>query len=188
MEIRLQVDNSVYEPREDSWLLANEVKQLSKGKRVLDIGCGTGIQAITAALSGASEVWACDINPKAVECTKKNAKLNKVKIKAFKSDLFKDVPSKKFDLIVFNPPYLPSDGKNDDIRWSGGYEGMEVILNFFAQASPFISKNGKVLFIFSSHTNQEKLKKTLQQMGFNLKILSKKRMFFEEIYVALVNF
>ncbi|MBT3582279.1 methyltransferase, partial [Candidatus Woesearchaeota archaeon] len=119
--MELNVKESVYEPMEDSKLMQKAVQLRAKGKSILDVGTGSGIQAISASLAGAKEVWACDINPEAVKCAKANATSNKVEVNVIQSNLFENVPKKKFDLIVFNPPYLPSDGKHDDIRWSGGY-------------------------------------------------------------------
>lgn len=167
----------IYIPREDSYLLAEQVKKFAKG-RVLDVGTGSGIQALTAKEAGA-EVLATDINPEAVKATKK------LGIKAVCCDLLAGVKG-KFDLIIFNPPYLPSDGRTDDIRWSGGYEGIEVIMEFFKQAKDHLKDNGKILFVFSSHSNQTKLKRFLERLGFELEILAKKRIFFEEILVGKV--
>jgi release factor glutamine methyltransferase len=183
--MQFDVKPSVYEPREDSHLMQIEVQKRAKDKYVLDMGTGSGIQAITAAKYGAKHVVAVDINPKAVGCCLKNAKKHNVSVKVITSHLFENVPKKKFDLIVFNPPYLPSDGENDDARWSGGYEGIETILEFFQQVSDYLAKDGEILFIFSSHANQDKMKKTLQKFGYNLEIVATKRIFFEEIYLGL---
>jgi release factor glutamine methyltransferase len=183
MEIKIL--DSVYEPMEDSKFMQKEVQLRAKGKIILDVGTGSGIQAISASLAGAEEVYACDINPEAVKCARENAVANKAEVNVIQSNLFEKIPKKKFDLIVFNPPYLPSDGKHDDIRWSGGYEGIEVILDFFEQVKPFLAKEGEILFIFSSHAKQEKMKKVLDKFGFNLKVIGKKRIFYEEIYVGL---
>ena len=88
----------LYEPREDSELLVKYVKKHARGV-VLDMGTGSGIQAIGAIEKGA-EVLAVDVNKEAVEhCEKKG-------INALQSDLFENVKG-KFDLIIFNPPYLP---------------------------------------------------------------------------------
>ena len=183
--MELNVKESVYEPMEDSKLMQKAVQLRAKGKSILDVGTGSGIQAISASLAGAKEVWACDSNPEAGKCAKANATSNKVEVNVIQSNLFENVPKKKFDLIVFNPPYLPSDGKHDDIRWSGGYEGIEVILDFFEQVKPFLAEKGEILFIFSSHAKQDKMKKVLKQVGFNLNVIGKKRIFFEEIYLGL---
>ena len=75
----------IYEPREDSFLLARFVKIYSRGKSVLDVGTGSGIQIISARDAGAKEVLATDINEQAIELMRaKN-------IKAIRSDLKKRI-------------------------------------------------------------------------------------------------
>jgi len=143
-----KTSESVYAPREDSFLLQKEVKRyikLNKPKRVLDMGTGSGIQAITSKLMGVEEVLAVDINPKAVKLAKRNAKHNKVDIEGYRSDLFSRVKG-KFDLIIFNPPYLPVEPPVD-VQWSGGKEFIE---KFVQQAKLFLTDTGAILFVFSS--------------------------------------
>jgi len=147
--MQLKFKDSVYHPREDSYLLAEQVSKVAKDKKVLDMGCGSGIVAITASKSGAKEVWACDLNSAAISLTEENAELNKVKIKTFLSDLFSAIhPDEKFDLISFNAPYLEPQ-KPIDIQWSGGGK---LIQKFLDQAKTHLNKNGKILFVFSSLT------------------------------------
>jgi release factor glutamine methyltransferase len=183
--MQLKVLDSVYEPREDSYLMQKQVQSRAKGKIVLDMGTGSGIQAISASLAGAKEVWSVDVNPKAIECAKANAKKNKAKVQCIQSDLFQNVPKMKFDLLIFNPPYLPSDGKHDDIRWSGGFQGIEVTMEFIKQTKSFLARDAEILFIFSSHANQVGLKEFLKLEGFELEIVASQRIFFEEIFIGL---
>jgi len=148
--MKLRTSKEIYEPREDSILLQKVIESYCKNikpTKVLDIGTGTGIQAITSALNGAKKVVAVDINPKAVSLAKENAKLNKVKIDIFQSDLFSNIKG-KFDLIIFNAPYLPK-GVPEDPQWSGG---KELIERFLKEAKKHLSKGGKILYVFSSLT------------------------------------
>ena len=158
MILKLTYTNGVYRDAEDSWLLQEQVKKYAKKEmKVLDVGTGTGIQAITAAKQGA-DVMAVDINPKAVELAKKNAELNNVKINILESDLFLNVKG-KFDLIIFNAPYLPSDEPPvkqtelwegvKDPAWSGG---KELIMKFIKEAKKYLNKDGKIIIVFSSLT------------------------------------
>ena len=85
-DLKLRIRGNVYEPREDSYMLARAVQKYAFGK-VLDLGTGTGIQGITAGLSKC-EVTFSDINPDAIACAKENATANGVKGKFIISDLF----------------------------------------------------------------------------------------------------
>ena len=96
-----------YEAREDTLLLIKHMKKYATGKDyVLEMGTGSGVVAIEAC-KYAKKVLAVDINPKAITLAKKNAK-KIVNITIKKSDLFSNIKKEeKFNLIVFNPPYLP---------------------------------------------------------------------------------
>ena len=100
----------VYEPREDSFLILHQIRRFAKGN-VLDMGTGSGILAIEAA-KYADRVIAADINKDALEFAKEQARANGViNTKFVLSDLFSyfEQHPVKFDLIIFNPPYLPED-------------------------------------------------------------------------------
>ena len=172
----------IYEPDEDSFLLVKQVKKLAKDKKVLDMGTGWGILAETALESGAKDVLAADIDEEVVEFVKSKG----IKVKT--SDLFSDI-DEKFDLIIFNPPYLPEDELEDfEIRnvTTGGKEGYEILERFLIDAKRYLNKNGEILIVFSSLTNKEKVDSILKENEYEFKILETKKMFFEELYVYLV--
>ena len=116
----------IYLPAEDSYLLQKFVRRFAVG-RVLDMGTGSGIQALTAIeVPSVREVLAIDINPRAVEELKKEIEKRKLrKIKAVESDLFELVEG-FFNLIIFNPPYLPQDKGIEDVALYGGKKGWEI--------------------------------------------------------------
>ena len=111
----------IYEPSEDSFLIEKCVKQFAEGKSVLDMDTGLGILAEVALTIRAKSVLAADINPEAV------ANLKQKGIPTRHSDLFSTI-SEKFDLIIFNTPYLPKT-KNEDEEsetiTTGGAKGHE---------------------------------------------------------------
>ncbi|MBR9683538.1 methyltransferase [Candidatus Woesearchaeota archaeon] len=173
----------MYQPAEDSELLRKQVKQHSEGK-VLDMGTGSGIQAIEASKKKrVTAVLAVDINPKAVEELTKRIKKEKIKkIKIQQSDLFSKIKG-KFDTIVFNPPYLPQDKGIEDKALYGGKKGYEVLEKFLNQVNPFLHEKGTVLILFSSLTNQEKVKQIIERNLLEFKELEKEHFFFEDLFV-----
>ncbi|MCK5042984.1 MAG: methyltransferase, partial [Candidatus Aenigmarchaeota archaeon] len=178
-----------YEPSDDTYLLLDSLETVGirPGFRVLEVGCGTGI--ISIVLSGrAAFVVACDINPHAVDVCKRNAARNKVKnIEVAGSDLFSGV-SGKFDFIVFNTPYLPQsldETVSGEINhaWDGGADGRKVIERFLSGVSEHLSSLGKVIFLESSLSDYGKSVKYLESEGFNVKIINRLKLNFEELVV-----
>lgn len=171
---------NIYQPREDSYLLEKYVKKLAKG-HVLDMGTGSGIQAI-AALKKAKTVTAIDINPKSSNNFK-----NK-NIKFIRSDLFSSLESKrKFDTIIFNAPYLPEEGARDPAL-DGGKRGHETIERFLKQAKDHLEKDGIILLVFSSLTNREKVDQLIRDNGYRYELLEKVHISFEDIYCYRIEF
>lgn len=83
-----------------------ETMELQEGDRVLDVGCGYGPIGLTAArLVGSGHVTMIDINERAVELAKENAKLNGISnVTILQSDLFEAVKTERFQVILTNPP------------------------------------------------------------------------------------
>ena len=166
----------IYRPAEDSYLLQTQVKKFSKeGMQVLDMGTGSGIQAQTAKTQGA-QVLAADINP---ECVKK---VNSLGIKTIHSDLFQNIEG-KFDLIIFNPPYLPEDSrepKDSQLSTTGGKKGSEVLNRFLEQTKDHLKENGKILTVVSSLT------KGIKKEDYNFTKLSEQKIPDEILIVYLI--
>ncbi|MCW6159927.1 MAG: methyltransferase [Candidatus Micrarchaeales archaeon] len=167
-------NESVYVPAEDSFLLEKAVERFAFGK-VLDIGTGSGILGIAAAKKGC-EVTFSDINSDALSAARKNAEMNAVKGHFILSDLFERVQG-KFNTIIFNPPYLPSNGiavKHLD----GGRKGREVIDRFLNEYSTHVLGDHIVLLLESSINNYEQDVKRLKA-----EIVGREHIFFEDMVV-----
>jgi release factor glutamine methyltransferase len=173
---------SIYFPAEDSFLLSSVIKDKipklilkDKDLKVLEIGAGSGIQLKTISEAGVKKrnIFACDINPKAVKHCKK------LGFNCIQSDLF-DKISGKFDLIFFNPPYLPEDfaePKDSALATTGGKKGGEIVTKFLQQAKKHLSKDGRIFLLTSSLTKGIKLG------SWKKKIIARQKLFFEELYV-----
>lgn len=173
----------MYEPREDSFLLLRNIKAYVKPKhKVLDMGTGSGILAKEAA-KYVKSVVAIDIEDKVIEKLKaeykKNMKSNKIKF--IHSNLFSNIKSKeKFNLIVFNPPYLPSK-KIKDKQLDGGENGTEIIVKFLKQARKYLNKEGKILLLCSSLNKN--IEKIFEKYNYNYKKIDEQSFFFEKLFV-----
>ncbi len=184
--MEFQTCKNVYEPAEDTFLLAENLI-VKNSDRILEIGTGTGIIAITAS-KHADEVIAVDINEYAVACARENSKINQSNIDVRLGDLFDPVKDEKFDLIIFNTPYLPTDddemiGDELEAAWDGGKDGRMVIDRFIEKLPEHLNSGGRVQLVQSSLSNVEKTTGRLMQLGFDVKITASARFFFEEVVV-----
>ncbi|WP_048055347.1 HemK2/MTQ2 family protein methyltransferase [Pyrococcus sp. NA2] len=181
--IKIQIDKDVYEPAEDTFLIAEALlEEVKSDDIVLDMGTGTGILALLAAKK-ARFVIGVDINRKAVDLAWKNARINGIRNVVFVvSDLFENVRG-TFDLIIFNPPYLPGEEIRDDIDKAliGGKRGYEIIVRFLENVGNYLNPNGRVLLVYSSLTGD--VESLFKKRGFLTKIVKRERFFFEEVYV-----
>ncbi len=165
--------NEEYPPSEDTFFIADNIEN-KKGDFALDIGSGSGY--LTKLLSeNFSFVVGTDIN---YEVLKHQTYKTKNLICCNGSDALKI----KFDLIVCNLPYLATD-EILDIATDGGAEGLEIPLKIIKSAIPCLKATGKFLFITSSLSNYQELINATKKEGLTVKILAKKKLFFEELII-----
>jgi len=166
----------IYEPLEDSFLLNKYVRKFVNGK-VLDMGTGSGIQAV-AAIENTDDVLAVDIHPECVAYVQQKG------IAASQSDLFSQITG-TFDWIIFNPPYLPEDSdepEDSKLATTGGKEGHEILVRFLEQAKKHLTATGKILVVISSLTGDPE--KIFQ--GYPYECLETELLFMETISVYLL--
>ena len=181
------IDPEVYEPAEDTFLLADNL-DVRDGERVLELGTGCGLFAVLAARAGA-RVVATDINPLVLACARKNADAHGASdlIDFRLGNLFEPVDGDKFDLVIFNPPYLPvlddeAIGNNIDLAWEAGPDGRAVIDPFLEGLPTHIVENGRALFVQSSLSNIAKTLLFLRTRDFKVDVVSRK-LPFEELFL-----
>lgn len=172
--------NEIYFPEEDSYFLSDILKKelnLIKNKEnltFLEIGSGSGIQLKTALNSGIKNknIFSCDINKNAVKYCKK------LGFNSVNSNLFSKI-NKKFDIIIFNPPYLPENKFDNGKDTTGGKKGNEVILEFLEQSRFHLNDKGFILLLTSSFTP----KINFNKFKYSFKKIASRKLFFEELYI-----
>ena len=186
---KLETSSNVYIPAEDSYMLAENLL-IEDGESVLEIGTGSGIVAMYASRL-TDKVTATDINADALLLAENNFKLNGIEnIELLFGDLFEPVKSRKFDVILFNTPYLPTD--NDDVvdgdlnyAFDGGSNGRKVIDLFLNELPNHLNDGGKVQLIQSSLSGNDKTLDLLDRLGFVGEVAISEHFFFEDI--VLIN-
>jgi release factor glutamine methyltransferase len=173
----------IYSPEEDSYLLEKVilenlpdlVKQNSKLK-FLEVGVGSGIQLKAAEKAGVKKenIFGVDVNIDAVKHCQNEG------FHCMKSNLFENV-KEKFDVIVFNPPYLPEDENPEDeeskLITTGGKMGSEIPNEFLKQAKEHLKENGIIFLLISSLT------KGIDWQDYKKELMAEKKLFFEKLEV-----
>ena len=185
----INTDDNVYVPAEDSYLLADNL-EIKKGASVLEIGTGSGIVAMYASRLS-DNITVTDINFDACELARKNFEDNGIEnIEILFGNLFEPVKNRKFDVILFNTPYLPTeDGDviDDTLNYAfdGGLNGRKVIDLFLDEVGNHLNDGGIVQLIQSSFSGNDETLEMLDKLGFIAEIAAKEHFFFEDI--TLIN-
>lgn len=187
--IKLGDTDLVYEPAEDSFLLADAaLKEAKPGMRILEIGTGSGfVSAVLLANLKEICLVATEINPHAVRCAKVNG------VEVIRTDLFRGIKSKNpetlFDLILFNPPYLPTSEEEKVPGWlnyafDGGISGRETLDRFLGEVKDYLKPGGEILVLISSITGLDAIKEKMETLGFAVNVVARKKVSFEELMVV----
>jgi len=173
-----------YQPAEDSYLMSKILKEkipnlLKKNSNLkfLEIGAGSGIHLETAKNLGIKNenIFSCDINESAIFYC------NLLGFNCIYSDLFQNIEG-KYDLIIFNPPYLPYDKrepKDSQLATTGGKKGNEIIIKFLQQAKNYLNKKGIIFLITSSLSKNINFK----ALGYQEKEIDYTNLFFERLFI-----
>jgi release factor glutamine methyltransferase len=132
-------------------------------------------------------VLATEINPHAARCAKANG------VEVIRTDLFRGLKPENqkasFDLILFNPPYLPTSEEEKVPGWlnyafDGGVSGRETLDRFLGEVRNYLKPRGKILVLISSITGLEAVKEKMKKLGFEVDVVRKKKISFEELMVV----
>lgn len=182
------VNKNVLIPRPETEVLVEETNKLIKDKfsdkkiNILDIGTGSGIIAITLnILNKNSNVIATDISKKALKIAKKNQKIHKTKVKFIKTNLYNKI-DEKFDVIISNPPYIPNNSKNIELKVKnnepqialyGGKDGLYYYRQIIKDIKTITKENHIIAFEIGENEEQE-IEKLLKNNFPKDKIIIKK--------------
>ena len=157
---RRGAERKVYQPAEDSGLLAAAIEERGHG-RLLEVGTGSGWVAERATdVDAVGEVVASDRSPHACQAARKRAAADgsvgsDPSFSVVRADLLAPFDDAAFDTVAFNPPYLPTDPENEWDDWmeralSGGESGRELIEPFLESVGRVLAPGGVVLLLVSS--------------------------------------
>lgn len=178
--VEIEVYEGIYEPSEDTYLIL-EIVNLEGDEDVLEVGCGTGIISLYCSSQGC-DVLSVDKDKKALNNTEMNAKKNDIDISVKESDVFSEITKRDWNIIIFNPPYLPEvQNLPKDDRWDGGKKGDEIILRFLKKADGFLSEDGELYFCYSSLSPKDKIKDIIEKK-YEVIDKQKDEFFYETLY------
>ncbi len=176
------VDENVLIPRPDTEVLVETVlktAQKENFQNVIDMCTGSGCIAVSLALNGIKSVTACDISFGALSTAKNNAEYNNAsdKIQFVQGDLFENVDkSQKYNAIVSNPPYIPTEDISNLMRevrdnepltaLDGGKDGLDFYRRITNDSLEYLADGG-YLFFEIGYNQGEDLKKIMTDLGFD---------------------
>ena len=166
-----QITSAVLIPRQETETLVDEVIKIAKENplKIVDVGTGSGAIAIALAVNlPLAKIIATDISVDALHVAESNIKMNDVfsRINLKQGNLL-DVLDEKVDVIVSNPPYIPSNQiehlqpevkKEPHIALDGGSDGLEYIRKLIGNCSEKLNNNGHIFIEIDPSQSEEVLK------------------------------
>jgi release factor glutamine methyltransferase len=174
----------MYVPSDDTFLLADCIRQYN-GRWALEIGVGSGL-LLRILEKNFAYVAGSDINLGALRHSKQRSS----KALLVCCDAASAFGPVKFDLIVSNPPYLPDNNNNNNIRdltVHGGPKGIETAIHFINSALPLLARDGKMLLVISSLADSSTLDNIIQENKVHKKLIKEKRLFYETLSIVQLN-
>ena len=171
----------VFHPRSHTWLLADIVRQQDalRGADVLELGTGSGAIAVSAAKAGAGRVTVVDVSRRALATAWLNARINGVRVTPRRGDLFAPVDGERYDIVVSNPPYLPSrdiPARGAARAWEGGApDGRSILERICADVPRHLKPGGTVLLVHSSVNGVSRTLAALEDAGLRTSIIVRER-------------
>ena len=175
--------DEVYQPAEDSHLLAETASsRIDPDSFVLDVGTGSGYVAEYVRENAGAQVIGVDLNPEACRQTQRRG------VPVVRGDLLFPFREDSFDVICFNPPYLPTPAEAEWDDWmehalSGGDDGRAVIDRFLDDVGRVLRDSGVVYLLISTLTGPEEVRRAIRQAGFVSETVAEESHPFEKLLV-----
>lgn len=172
---------TVYEPAEDSRLLAEAiVDRIAADERVLEVGTGSGYVAARVAKETGARVVGSDINPDACQRAREEG------LEAVRGNLTEPFRRDSFDVVCFNPPYLPTPPEQEwsdplEHALSGGEDGRRLIRPFLADVGRILRPAGRVYLLVSSLTDIDAVAKLADDAGMASREIAEESFPFERL-------
>ncbi|HVG00273.1 MAG TPA: methyltransferase [Chloroflexia bacterium] len=189
--LTLLLDRTVFDPRLHftSRFFAEYLRRpavVPDRGRVLDLGTGSGLLAISAALAGVGHVTAVDLNPAAVLSARLNVAQYGLggKVQVAHGDMFEPVKGERFDLIICNPPYLKGEPTSqgtlaymagDDFRW---------LRRFARDAAEHLASGGRCLLVLADSTDLTAVLDIVRRGGWEARLMARRDLVVERLYIV----
>ncbi len=176
------IDDTVYQPAEDSALLAHTAQERVDGDDlILEVGTGSGYVAETLAETGA-RVIGSDVNPHACQQARARG------LETVRADMLEPFRANTFDVVAFNPPYLPTEAADEGDDWmeqalSGGPDGRRLIKPFLADVRRVLTEDGVVFLLISTLTGLEEVRSLAADGGLRTTTIAEEAYPFENLLV-----
>ncbi len=188
-DIRLEIPPQVFHPGFffSTRFLLRYLRNLPlNGKKILELGAGSGLISIYASRKGA-KVTASDINPIAITYLHRNSRNNKVSLEIITSDLFTDIPEQAFDIIAINPPYYKKQPrKPSDYAWYCGENG-EYFFRLFEQLSPYVHDQTEIIMVLCDGCDIGLIETAAAGNGFHLRLLQTRTTILEKNFIYKIS-
>lgn len=184
---RVVVAKGVYAPQQDSRLLVDtlQAEMSPAGRRTVDLCTGSGVIAIAAARLGASPVTAWDISARAIRCARDNADSAHVSVDARVGSLEQAIAHGPYDLVVSNPPYVPTPPHvtDEDVpadagpawAFNAGPDGRLVLDQLCVAAPELLTEGGTMLFVQSEFAGIYHSVNALRSVGLRADVVAQQR-------------
>lgn len=170
----------VYRPQADTRLLVEAIDKaaIPLGASVLDVGSGPGALSMAAARAGAREVLAVDVSRRAVAATWLNAVVRGAPVRVCRGDAWEVAAGRRFDLILANPPYVPSQQgpphRGPARAWDAGMDGRAMLDRVTALAPALLTERGVILIVHSGLCGVDRTLDQLRDGGLKASVVARR--------------